>query len=425
MKYFLSIVLALAANAGVWGIAAADTHAIATEYQQLLKQEPQLAGQIAFDLRLGDVALKANDPSAAVFAFQRVLTQEPDNAEAHLGIARAYFDLGEDASSRRHFELLYAVADLETQRFLQTYLTALDQRSGVRKPTTAAYAALKLGYDDNITQIRDGQPPGSFGVFAIQSSRFSNAAFGIKHQRPIGAVWHWQAAAKGEYEKYHDFSDYDLQRLGVNGGAGGRINAWRWNTSLGLDEIRRDNQRLYSSVAVAGVAEHRVDGFWKKVGLRLQERDYGGGLGTRDVDGYEMVFGVRHAGNNIRWTDLSLDVYWGDESAKNDPANTFGRDYITAKLRWYVALRSTLRLVAGYDYSNSEFKDNGAQTFIPGVSRDDDFHSLLVRLSMANLWCDGLDLDIEISRDENRSNISTLSFDRDRISIGLRYHWGV
>lgn len=112
-----------------------------------------MAGQVAFDLRFGDVALKADDPSAAVFAFQRVLTQAPDNAEAHLGIARAYFDLGEDASSRRHFEFLYAVADLETRRFLQTYLTGLDQRSGVRQPCTAAYAWLKLGYDYKITHV--------------------------------------------------------------------------------------------------------------------------------------------------------------------------------------------------------------------------------------------------------------------------------
>lgn len=403
-------------------LAASDE--VQARYQKLLAEEADLAGQIAFDLNFGEAALDASDPGAAVFAFQRVLAQQPANEEAHLGIARAYFALGEDGSARRHFELLYSVADADTQAYIQTYLSALDQRSGVRRPRSSAYAGLDIGYDDNITQIRDGQPPGGFGVFDIQSSKFSKLSFGARHQQPIGAIWHWQLGADGDYEKYHDFDDFDKRRLNVDGSVGGRVNLWYWNLGLEAGEVRRDTQTLYDSLSLSVVAEHRADGFWKKLGLRSLDRDYGSQFFGRDVDGYEVLLGARHAGNNVRWTDIGLDVLIGDESAKDDPADTFGRDYITAKLRWYLLPLATVRIAFGYDYSKSKFNDNGGQTFILGLDREDKFRSALLRVSVANVLRKGLDLSLEFSRDENHSNIPTLTYDRDRISLGLRYNWG-
>lgn len=197
------------------------------EYQTLLSQESESAGDIAFDLQLGAAALGASDPGAAVFAFQRVLAQQSGNAEAHLGIARAYFDLGEDNSSRRHFNMLYAVADSRTKTFIKTYLDALDDREGLRRPSTVAFAGIDIGHDDNITQTRDGQPPSGIGAFNIQSSTITDLLFGIRHQRPISAIWHWQAGASGDLEIYHDFDDFDKRRLNLNAAIGGRINAWR------------------------------------------------------------------------------------------------------------------------------------------------------------------------------------------------------
>jgi hypothetical protein len=387
-------------------------------YQSLLATESELAGDVAFDLHFGAVALDANDPGAAVFAFQRVLAQQPGNAEAHLGIARAYFDLGEDSSARRHFDLLYAVSDRETKAYIKTYLGSLDARAGLRRPTTVAYAGLNIGYDDNITQIRDGQPPGTLGAFAIQSSKFSGLVFGARHQRPINAIWHWQLGANGDFETHHDFDGFDKSRLKVNGGVGGRIDAWRWNLDLSSGEIRRDNENLYSKLSASAVLENRVDGFWKKAGFRLLQRDYGSAYSVRDVDGYELILGARHAGRQVRWSDVGVDLNIGDESAKNDPNDAFGRDYVTARFRWYLMPHSQVRVGVGYDYSKSEF-DN------VGVQRQGDFRSALVKMSVANIWRDGLELNAQISRDQNNSNTPTLTYDRNRISVGLRYNWGI
>lgn len=398
--------------------ASAATNTPADEYQQLLAQESEQAGDIAFDLQLGAAALAASDPGAAVFAFQRVLAQQAENPEAHMGIARAYFDLGEDSSARRHFGLLYPVASVETKAFIDTYIDALDDRSGQRGPSTAFYAGMDVGYDNNITQIFDGQAAGVTGIFAKQSSSFANLNFGAFHQQPINAVWHWQVGGAGDIETYFNFDDFDKRRLAANGGVGGRVNAWRWNFDLGVSDTSRDGERLYTTTSLAGVLEHREDRFWKKAGLRLLQRDYDLAIADRDVSGYEIVLGARHAGPTVRWSDIGVDLYIGDESADDTSADDFGRDYVTARLRWYLLLHPRVRVAAGYDFSRSDFKDLN-------TPRDDDFHSLLARVSVANVWRKGLELNAEISRDENRSSESTLTYDRDRISLGLTYNWGI
>ena len=387
-------------------------------YHDLLEQESESAGDIVFDLRFGAAALAAGEPGAAVFAFQRVLAQQPDNPEAHLGIARAYFDMGEDNSSRRHFDMLYAVADADTQSFIQTYLTALDDRSGQRRPSTVAYAGIDVGYDDNLTQVRDGQPAGILDIFQIQSSAYTNLEAGIAHQQPLGAVWHWQVAGVLDTEIYHQFDDADKQRYQLNGGIGGRINAWRWNVDLSNGEIRRDNEKLYSTLALAAVLEHREEGFWKKAGLRLLQRDYDLEFLDRDVHGYELILGARHAGRTVRWSDVGVDLYIGDEAAKSDSADDFGRSYLTARFRWFVLPHPRVRIATGYDFSRSDFKD-------PGVQREDDFHSLLIKASVANVLREDLELNAQISRDENHSSDQFLTYDRNRISVGLRYNWGI
>jgi tetratricopeptide (TPR) repeat protein len=71
-------------------------------YELLLPLESQRAGDPAYDYLLGIAALDAGDPERAVFALERVLAQQPDNALARAEIARAYYVMGErEAACRR------------------------------------------------------------------------------------------------------------------------------------------------------------------------------------------------------------------------------------------------------------------------------------------------------------------------------------
>ena len=58
-------------------------------YALLLAEYESHAGSPQFDLLLGIAALNAGEPTQAVFALERVLALEPENARARAELARA------------------------------------------------------------------------------------------------------------------------------------------------------------------------------------------------------------------------------------------------------------------------------------------------------------------------------------------------
>jgi len=94
--------------------------------------EPQRAGDPQFDYLLGIAALDAGDPQRAVFALERVLAQQPDNALARAEIARAFYAMGEREAARQEFEAVrkYAIPE-EAKATVDRFLSAIAAAEGL------------------------------------------------------------------------------------------------------------------------------------------------------------------------------------------------------------------------------------------------------------------------------------------------------
>ena len=77
-------------------------------FDLLAPQEFDFAGNPKFDLLFGYAALESGNPSLASLAFERVLAVEPNNPEARLHLARAYYALNDPSQAQREFETLLA-----------------------------------------------------------------------------------------------------------------------------------------------------------------------------------------------------------------------------------------------------------------------------------------------------------------------------
>jgi outer membrane protein len=77
-------------------------------FDLLSPYEFEYAGEKEFDYLLGLSLLDSGEPGKSVFAFQRILTQDPNFAGARLELARAYFDMSEYNLSRSEFTTLLA-----------------------------------------------------------------------------------------------------------------------------------------------------------------------------------------------------------------------------------------------------------------------------------------------------------------------------
>jgi tetratricopeptide (TPR) repeat protein len=120
-------------------------------YQLLESAEGARAGDPAFDLLFGIAAVDIGQNTRGVFALERVLALQPNNARARAEIARAYLALGETKTARQEFETVQKQGvPPEVSSTIERYLAAVDRLDGVTRTTVRGYLEAALGYDTNV-----------------------------------------------------------------------------------------------------------------------------------------------------------------------------------------------------------------------------------------------------------------------------------
>lgn len=109
------------------------------------------AGDPVFDLLFGIAAIDAGQNTRGVFALERVLALQPNNARARAEIARAYLALGETKAAREEFETVQKQGvPPEVSSTIDRYLAAVDRLDGATRTTVRGYLEAALGYDTNV-----------------------------------------------------------------------------------------------------------------------------------------------------------------------------------------------------------------------------------------------------------------------------------
>lgn len=122
-----------------------------TAYLLLESLESERAGDAAYDYLLGIAAIDSGHNTRGVFALERVLAVEPNNARARAEIARAYLALGETATARQEFNTVKKqdIPD-EVARTIDHYLDAVNRIDFATRTTIRGYAEATIGHDNNV-----------------------------------------------------------------------------------------------------------------------------------------------------------------------------------------------------------------------------------------------------------------------------------
>lgn len=120
-------------------------------YQLLEPAEGERAGDPAYDLLFGVAAVDVGQNTRGVFALERVLALQPNNARARAEIARAYLALGETKTAREEFETVQKQGvPPEVSATIDRYLAAVERLDDVTRTTVRGYLEAALGYDTNV-----------------------------------------------------------------------------------------------------------------------------------------------------------------------------------------------------------------------------------------------------------------------------------
>lgn len=183
-----------------------DRRDAAGAYALLADAEVKRAGDARFDYLLGVAALDAGHVTRAIFAFERVVQQRPDDMLARAELGRAYLAAGDAAAAREQWRLVRR-ADLPAgaAAAIDRVLGVVDQVAPATGPRLAAYLELGAGYDSNVnsaTQQGEFAIP-AFGGILFQTApenrrqhdQVTYAGAGASVEESLSPAWQLVAAA--------------------------------------------------------------------------------------------------------------------------------------------------------------------------------------------------------------------------------------
>jgi tetratricopeptide (TPR) repeat protein len=108
------------------------------------------AGNTEFDYLYGIAARKANYHQHAIFAFERVILNNPNDLRARVALAVAYYELDNYKAARREFEqVLQLEPSFEIISRVDKYISLMDTKIKQQRQRFYGSVMLGYGYDSN------------------------------------------------------------------------------------------------------------------------------------------------------------------------------------------------------------------------------------------------------------------------------------
>jgi hypothetical protein len=393
-------------------------------------------GDPRFDLYYGLAAIDSGSTSEGVFALERVLTLQPDNHQARLGLVRGYSDLGQNGRSRKELDTLLAGNPPEQIRQqAEQYQQRVGESSASGRAWGGFYAEYGIGHDDNInsgasdrrvfvpligvtTTLRDEAVERDGG--------YQNAAVGVYGVAPLNSSFSLFGSLDAYRRDNMGSSRHDILETSFEGGVAftSGVNEFRlaalWQDyQLGHDPYRK---------MVGGRVEWRrslADGARVTLFVERDRLDYDSDARALDsrltIGGVGWLQPLSSDGRSIFFATL----YGGNEKEREDPPASplFGqsvpdRDLYGLKLGTELAASSDCSVDVTLQAIQSDYNEQDPMFL---RKREDDYYSLAVGANwyFHPQWS----LRGEVSYADNDSNIDIYSYDRTAVGVTLRFDY--
>lgn len=394
-------------------------------YALLEPLEIQRAGDPEYDYLFGIAAIDSGNPSRAVFALERVLAVQPDNALARAEIARAYFMLGELKTAKQQFETVQKEGvPTEARATIQKYLSAIEE-AVTGRPKVTGFIEFGLGTDSNVNSATAaGQvavPAFGGAVFTLNQAGvkarddFASLAGGINLRYPLKPGLALVAGANASQKSNSSQTQFDTSDLNGNLGLNFIQGKNSYTIALQGDQFYVDYGRFRDAWGAVGQWLHTIDDN-NSVSAYLQwtRLEYPG-QDIRNADRQVVGAAYGHAFGGKYAPVVYAGAYFGREDERAAGVPHLGHELKGLRLGGQLALTEKTVLFAA---ASVEQRDYGGPDPLFLKTRDDTQKDLRLGITYrpVQLWS----VTPQVSYTDNSSNIIINDFDRTVVSVTVR-----
>ena len=391
---------------------------------QTLNSLSQLIGDISYDRLLGLCAQAAGFNNQALLAYNRIISQQEQNAEMRLERARVLYNLNLFTEARSEFNWLLAKNPPPSAKaVIQNYLASINNKISKVKPYSRLKISTSLGYDDNVnsaTELDD-----FLGFTLNENSRASSSNYaGINlqasHQFKVSPNLGLKVSTSLGRKHYPDaeFVDQELITVGVG------LSKVFTSSSVNLDLLayRQAVDSEFNSRGAFLRTSYR-----KKYSPSLANTThvtagalrYSDSLAVKDINQYTIGTGFTLIPTRLPQDSFTLDLSLGHDYPLFTDSN-YEASFASVKLFHRHNFKSNLRSRSVLEYKKYSY-DNPFFSLSISDDRDDDATSA----SFALDW--DINKQFKLSPSfayrDNNSNVDLFSYNRWYAEINASYQW--
>lgn len=394
-------------------------------FELLIAEEPARAGNPDFDFLLGLAAVESGHNTNAIFALERVLAIQPNNARARAEIARAYLAAGETKTARREFEnVRNEPVPEEVKATIDRLLSAVERVEAQGKTVVSGFAEFTYGHDTNV----NAGPAGSqvavpaFGglVFTLSNTSvalrddYTNYAAGASLRTPLAEGLDLTAGVAASKRINGTYDIYDTGSADANIGVAYTRDQDVFSLGYQDGTFYVDNSRYRDANGFTGQWQRNFDArtqgsvFIQYGWLRYPYQN------PRNAERTVYGFNLAHALRDEK-TIFYGGLYAGDERDTQSGFDFLGHKLWGARGGARYQFRANMTAFANFTHEKDRYR--GQDPFFL-ASRSDNLNDF----SAGVIWnfADNWRLTPQYNYTRNSSSIPINAYKREMISVTVR-----
>ena len=369
--------------------------------------------QSRFDF--GIQAMKSGDYDVAIYNFQEMLAENPNLPRVRLELARAYSLSGKRMFATREFKsVLDSNPPEQVRENIERYLSSIGGLPRWDFDVSVGYM-----YDDNVTAGTDDDVVYFYGLpFVLDESAKKQAdsamliSVNVSHVSPISDSVSWVSYFNFNSTDYFSLNKFDFQMLRGSTGPSWKKGKTIWRVPVVWDYAFLGSDRYSAGIGIRpGFSTYLATDLIVSGSVLLERKQH---YFRRDRTGYLSGFDL--SVRKILSKDFSVSAgyqFWMEDAKLAVLSNDTDVLYMALSKKLKEDL--TVRVASVFSWSDY---DKGSPAF--GNKVREDFRKR-VSISLQKNISKRTDLLVEYCRTMNDSNLNLYEFDRNQISVSLRF----